>query len=719
MLLFRKIAIVVLLFNAMPSFLYGQEIQNEKWSFFWKGYALQENSRNKLIYAIKNAVEPLKGDPKQGITLIDSLRSEVSDLNMTDSEVLQYNRLQLEIFHRNFLIQEATELSSQLNREVIKSSISDLNTLIDIHLTLGDFSLDAQYPDSAIYHFQNAKIYSEAIQDTIKLWTSLNKKAFVHDLLGAYDKVVEDQLEAYFLAKELSREDLLLTSLHSLAGGYRGLAEYTKAEEAFLEEIEMLLERDNKLSLAYAYGGLSANYSYSGQTGQSINYAEKALRLLEELGMKLQQAGLWVQYGTSLISENRLTEAEKALKIGEQMAEELAFEEAKVRVLLAYVQLELARDNYPIAESNLQKAFDALAGGFMNKSEELAHELAVEYYSKKGDYEKAFLSQKRLSVLKDSVLRVQKANQLMEYQTKYGTLEMDRKIQETGLALKEEEARTQRVVIGLGVLLVVLLIMIYLVVQLKRSRDKIKESSQILKSQKEELEQLNKTKDKLFSIIAHDLRSPMVALQGVGKKLDFFLRKGRQDKLQEMGDKIDRSIDNLNHLLNNLLNWASNESDGVPNNPTLFSCKELILETVELYRGMAESKNIRIELLLDENQLYVDRNMASTVIRNLLSNAIKFTPDSGQVRLETSMHGAFTKILITDKGKGIAQTQVQRIFSGDISESGTSGERGFGLGLKICNEFVKNMRGKIRVNSQLLRGTTFIVELPNNNAAES
>lgn len=156
-------------------------------------------------------------------------------------------------------------------------------------------------------------------------------------------------------------------------------------------------------------------------------------------------------------------------------------------------------------------------------------------------------------------------------------------------------------------------------------KDQNRMLEEMVSERTKELKQANLTKDKFFSIIAHDLRSPMIALQGVGQKLEYFIKKNRQEKLLEMGNKIDRSIDHLNHLLNNLLNWAANQSGGLSYNPEMIDIQVLVKENIELYGSLAESKEIHIVNEIDEEVAYADLNAVSTIIRNVLSNAIKFT----------------------------------------------------------------------------------------------
>ncbi len=248
-------------------------------------------------------------------------------------------------------------------------------------------------------------------------------------------------------------------------------------------------------------------------------------------------------------------------------------------------------------------------------------------------------------------------------------------------------------------------------------KTKLLEEQKVVLEQKvdertKELSEANATKDKFFSIIAHDLRSPMIGLQGVGQKLEYFIKKNKQEKLLEMGGQIDQSIDQLNHLLNNLLNWATSQTGGVPHNPGKTNLAELIRENVRLYESLAQSKDISIDFELMEIHAYVDANSISTVIRNLLSNAIKFTKVGGRVFISNEVIGGKSYLSIEDEGPGMTQKQLDDLFTTSLkSTPGTTSEKGFGLGLKLCKEFIEMNEGSISVDSSEV-GSVFKIIVP-------
>jgi signal transduction histidine kinase len=234
------------------------------------------------------------------------------------------------------------------------------------------------------------------------------------------------------------------------------------------------------------------------------------------------------------------------------------------------------------------------------------------------------------------------------------------------------------------------------------------------------LSEANATKDKFFSIIAHDLRSPMIALQGVGQKLEYFIRKDKQVKLLEMGSKIDQSIDQLNHLLNNLLNWATSQSGAIPHHPERIKIKGLINENITLYRSLIQSKEINIVDKSLDLDVYSDINATSTIVRNILSNAIKFTKQGGTIEFTAEKEGNTCRVTIKDEGPGMDEKTLTTLFGTDVKATpGTRGEKGFGLGLQLCREFAEMNGGSVEATSEVGLGSQFKVLLPSSGNSEN
>ena len=238
--------------------------------------------------------------------------------------------------------------------------------------------------------------------------------------------------------------------------------------------------------------------------------------------------------------------------------------------------------------------------------------------------------------------------------------------------------------------------------------NELKESEALLK-------QSNQAKDRFFSIIAHDLKSPFNSILGYLDLLTdnkyFFSEEERIIILNKMKATSKRTV----NLLENLLSWARTQKGDIPLNPERFDLMQLINENMMLSESPAEGKNIRLtKMSNDPRFVFADRNMINTVIRNLLSNAIKFTYPGGNVIIDAEIRGKEIEFSISDDGCGMSKETIEHLFNIEdhIATKGTNNETGTGLGLILCRDFIRLNRGRIWAKSEPEEGSTFYFTLP-------
>ncbi len=242
-----------------------------------------------------------------------------------------------------------------------------------------------------------------------------------------------------------------------------------------------------------------------------------------------------------------------------------------------------------------------------------------------------------------------------------------------------------------------------------------KEKAELLKQRDElekerlELMSLNKTKDKFLTIVAHDLKNPFNTILGISELLLTDYDRYDRDQIKSFLEQIHKYSANAYNLLDNLLQWARSQTGRLKLKKALYNIKDIAEETIEILQGSATHKNITIEI--DNHSLYMDLdvNIVSTVIRNLVANAIKFTPAGGKIRVAWEDSEFYAKVSIIDNGIGISPEDQAKLFRIDTNPTtvGTSDEKGTGLGLILCKEFVKMHQGEIWVESQMGKGTAF------------
>ncbi len=250
----------------------------------------------------------------------------------------------------------------------------------------------------------------------------------------------------------------------------------------------------------------------------------------------------------------------------------------------------------------------------------------------------------------------------------------------------------------------------------------IEEQSRLIISKNQELKELNVTKDKFFSIIGHDLGNQFNIIIGFSEVLVADFKNLDARKIENHLTNIYNSSRLAHELLENLLTWAKLQTNAIKYNPELFDVQAKIVNAIDLLEGASAKKNIKIKVATKEEIfVYADVNMFSTVIRNLVANAIKFTQEQGLIVIQLREGDDFCEISVKDNGVGISEEDIHKIFRIDSNHStqGTNGEKGTGLGLILCKEFIEKHNGKIWVESVVGKGSKFIFTLPRKKICDS
>ncbi len=242
----------------------------------------------------------------------------------------------------------------------------------------------------------------------------------------------------------------------------------------------------------------------------------------------------------------------------------------------------------------------------------------------------------------------------------------------------------------------------------RRTAELVKAREQA-EQQNRELKQLNHTKDRLFGVIGHELKGPLLSLSGLSEKMNYLIRMGRWADIDRLSDALDRHVGQTQHLLHNLLRWGQlqlGQPDGRPEAVRLL--QEVRILTAEIAPTLRKKK---LEVEVDINAAHVvrfDPGALTVVLRNLINNAAKFSPPGGKIAISSAARGEQIELVVQDYGFGMSADQVAGLFDDTtfISTTGTSGERGSGLGLKICKELVRLNRGRIEAESRPRQGTT-------------
>jgi signal transduction histidine kinase len=249
--------------------------------------------------------------------------------------------------------------------------------------------------------------------------------------------------------------------------------------------------------------------------------------------------------------------------------------------------------------------------------------------------------------------------------------------------------------------------------ELESANNKLMEVKEEVEIQAEQLSKSNQAKDKIFSIVSHDLRSPLNSLRSVIGMVEN--NEMSVEELKHFVPELSKRIVHATDIAEELLHWSRSQMDVIEINPVEFDVEKMLVKKAGRFQQSARDKNIRIEIKIERplKSVYADIDMVKTVLRNLVSNAIKFTSSGGVITLKAAQEGDVIKIRVMDSGTGISPENLSKIFSQHgFTTTGTSNESGTGLGLMLCKEFIEKNNGKIWVESEWGKGSSFCFTLP-------
>ena len=359
----------------------------------------------------------------------------------------------------------------------------------------------------------------------------------------------------------------------------------------------------------------------------------------------------------------------------------------------------------------------------------------VDVYQSMGDFSNAFYFQTKEFELKNELFNSEKFNQIAELQTKYETNKKEQEIrilnQQNDIKdLKLKKAQYIKIILAVVVIFLIILSVVgysRFVIKKRANRLLKKQKKQLddyneelntanenLQTLNNNLEELNHTKDKFFSIISHDLKNPLSVLYATTDVLTRHFESFSKEKTKTYLENMNRSSRHLKNLLDNLLEWSQVQTGRLTIVKEKFDIQEVVANTLLVASDSASAKEITLQSEVKPGSfVFADKDMIATVIRNLVSNAIKFTPRGGEIKIYLSEEKDSVIVHVSDSGVGIPASKVSGLFKINTSykQPGTENEKGTGLGLILCKEFVEKNGGSIRVNSVIGKGSTFSFSL--------
>lgn len=590
-----------------------------------------------------------------------------------------------------------TDSSLSLINRVLKESQeqNDRITQIKAHLCLADaFQQNLKFQSCVDHLIQAERLLKK--NDPFDLrFDILNEQGITHRLMKDYTSALKYyKIIEYNYFERLSPKQKFFIYMNQ-GNVFVDQKDYAKTETLFkkaYEEISKVNSPNNKALITYNLGAL---FYRQKRYAEAREYIAKALKANNQIGDQTNIERCYRVMGAICYDQKDYIKAKDYYNIA-------------LKIALSIKDPNATMGNY----KNLYKAYWDL--GYYNKNiGDLDN--ALNYYRKYGN-------------IKDSIYQIETTAKILELEKQYETEKKNNQI-----ALLENENRHQQdqilmehtrrnyMILVIVLVSITLAIFVYFVYYYKRSNQLLHAQSKSILEQKNQiaeqnlqLQKLLNTQNRLFSIIAHDLRSPLVSLYNISNIIEYYIEDKEYEALGKTAEKMNHKITKILGLTDNLLSWAHSQRSNSDLLLTPLSIREIIEECLEIYRPIAADKNITLDYLPQADQLVLaDRNRLKTICRNLINNAIKFTHNNGNIYLWHEPKERFVHICVKDSGVGIDKQKLECLFeiNHEKISTDTSGEKSSGLGLSICKEFAESMKGRIWVESQVGVGSQFTVEL--------
>ncbi len=620
-----------------------------------------------ILFVIFSWLNPAFAQNKELDSLVNSLNTaeleDTSRVNLYNDISFKYCFINLKEVYN--YAQKALTLSQKIN---YPNGIGGAYKNIGLYYMFKDANpMALDYFDKSYKFFRNSN-------NKIGASKALNNSGYFYSLIKDYQEGIKYYRQAEAQLKDLNQPRLTALLLGNIGNNYEALGQLDTAYYYYKKMLALALLKENRDMLSNSYSNLASYELKKGKYKQAIQLAQKVMEVHKrnENYPNQELSDINMILGKAYFQLGNYDKSQKFFEISNNIAKRVEYSEIIIENYHNFYRLDSLR----------------------------------------GDNKSALKNFLKYSELRDSLTNANKNRRIAFYQIKF---QSEKSEAENQKLRKEEEKNKAYInsqktrVITLVVSLVVILIAVFI---LSRVNRRMESKNKIIKQQNKNLEEANLVKNTLFSVIAHDLRTPFSHIIPMLEMIEN--DQMDQSDFKEFVPLIKVNfLDNL-LLVDNLLLWAKSQLDGFKVKPVVFNVHELGQELAVFFKEFSSQKNIIIENQIDsELEIFADRETIKIVLRNLISNAIKFTREGGIIQINNIEKDKEAAICVKDSGIGIKRDDLDKLFSfNNYTTLGTSNEKGTGMGLKICKDFIELNKGSISVDSTENEGTTFSILLP-------
>lgn len=599
-----------------------------------------------------------------------------------------------------------TSKSIEFGKQALKlaDSLNYLNGMATSNSTLG-FSFTNLDNNKAIYHTKKALNIWMKLQDKVGISSAWNVLGIIYYYMGDYIKSIEYHLKSLKIREELGNEKKLATSYNNIALVYLAIENYETALNYLRKALAVRIKTNNKKGIGIINDNIGLIYVKLGRYDEALVCFETALKINKEIGNKKSEALTYFNLAQLYLALKKTDDALnyflKALKIYRDAREIHSLAQIENGIAAVYRDKEDMQNALIHAKLGMSYAKEVNSLEHISKAAEILHEV----YNKSGDYKTAYEMQSLYRTLSDSLMNQAKHKSFLKKEFDYKIEKIER---ESEAEAKRQEAFITYLSVTLGLSLIIVILIIWGFLRNRKLNKTLNELNR-------NLQKTNSSKDRFFSIIAHDLRGPFNALLGTSDILANEIDELSKEDIKSFSLALNGALKKQFELLNDLLDWSKLQSGSFELRFTEFNLYDETNNAARSFEFTAGQKNLKIDIEINQAIIIkADVNMFRLVLRNLLSNSIKFSNKNGHIIISAKTDDQFNYLTISDNGVGMYEEDINKLFRIDVNHStkGTANEMGTGLGLILCKEIIDKHQGNIVVKSEKGKGSEFVISFP-------
>jgi signal transduction histidine kinase len=604
--------------------------------------------------------------------------------------------------------QNTREVDSLL--QLVDTEIAD-SAKLRAYRRIGNFYMETN-PGKAISYFEKVKPLAQKTNNILALANSYYDIGYCNRLKGDFDQSLENYQQSMRLYETLKDNRRLSNALMSVAAVYFQNKDFKKTSEYHNEAEQLITKMKDSLQLNLLFSEKANLFDQQKKFDEAILYHQKALLIAKQLKDDYYTASAFVNIGLTYKHKNETAWSFAYFDSAQAIFKSLEAGPDVWAVLHNNVAATHAQaGNYKTAKENFDKSIGyAVQAGYTAIEMENYRNMA-DMYGNMSNYQQQSIYLQKYYTLKDSLFSIENKNQLTQ-------LEADYQVEKKNAEIVKKDAevirqKSQRNIFLIAALAALLLfgVLAYLYRRIRTNNRLLQEKNLQINEQKNQLQSLNHVKDRLFSIISHDVRNPLVTLRS-------YLTLSNnpslsEEKKEQFKNQTFQAVTQTTNMLDNLLVWANMQIKNTTPSVTAVSYGDIVLDAVADVKAQALQKRINITTNIELTNGIGNEQILSIALRNLLTNAIKYNNDAGTIDVHVYKKEDNVLIAVKDSGTGMSKEQIQQLQTNEIeTTSGTAGEKGSGLGIFLVKELLQRINGTLLIESEPGAGSCFTVKLP-------